>query len=150
MRHDGKRYEFIDTAGIRRKGKTNLVAEKLSVIMARKQSGARRRGASGRGCQRGISAATPPSRDMPHESGRSVIMVMNKWDLALEAAARKAAEEVKRIANEVRRPAARGQRERQAPRQKRAETSEARDAAARAHRSPMLIDGLRSCWCANG
>ena len=32
----GKSYRFIDTAGIRRKGKTNLIAEKLSVIMARK------------------------------------------------------------------------------------------------------------------
>ena len=29
-------YRFVDTAGIRRKGKTNLVAEKLSVMMARR------------------------------------------------------------------------------------------------------------------
>ena len=29
-------YTFIDTAGIRRKGKTNQMAEKLSVIMARR------------------------------------------------------------------------------------------------------------------
>ena len=28
-------YRFLDTAGIRRKGKTKLIAEKLSVIMAR-------------------------------------------------------------------------------------------------------------------
>ncbi|HEY6270571.1 MAG TPA: ribosome biogenesis GTPase Der, partial [Terriglobales bacterium] len=32
----GKSYRFIDTAGIRRKGKTHLMAEKLSVVMARK------------------------------------------------------------------------------------------------------------------
>src|ERR1700730_7454329 len=32
----GKSYRFLDTAGIRRKGKTKLVAEKLSVIMARR------------------------------------------------------------------------------------------------------------------
>ena len=32
----GRSYRFVDTAGIRRKGKTNLLAEKLSVIMARK------------------------------------------------------------------------------------------------------------------
>ena len=31
----GKTYRFLDTAGIRRKGKTKLIAEKLSVIMAR-------------------------------------------------------------------------------------------------------------------
>ena len=30
------RFRFIDTAGIRRKGKTHLMAEKLSVVMARK------------------------------------------------------------------------------------------------------------------
>jgi GTPase len=33
---DGHTYRFVDTAGIRRKGKTNLVAEKLSVVMARR------------------------------------------------------------------------------------------------------------------
>ena len=32
----GRSYRFVDTAGIRRKGKTNLVAEKLSVMMARR------------------------------------------------------------------------------------------------------------------
>ena len=32
---NGKSYRFLDTAGIRRKGKTKLIAEKLSVIMAR-------------------------------------------------------------------------------------------------------------------
>src|ERR1700740_2089314 len=33
---DGRHYRFVDTAGIRRKGKTNLVAEKLSVVMAKR------------------------------------------------------------------------------------------------------------------
>src|SRR5882762_9281250 len=33
---DGRDYRFVDTAGIRRKGKTTLVAEKLSVVMARR------------------------------------------------------------------------------------------------------------------
>src|SRR5207245_5604425 len=33
---DGRSYRFVDTAGIRRKGKTTLVAEKLSVVMARR------------------------------------------------------------------------------------------------------------------
>ena len=36
VQHGGKRYRFIDTAGIRRKGKTHLMAEKMSVVMARK------------------------------------------------------------------------------------------------------------------
>ncbi|MGA7913743.1 MAG: ribosome biogenesis GTPase Der, partial [Candidatus Acidiferrales bacterium] len=35
VERNGKSYRFLDTAGIRRKGKTKLIAEKLSVIMAR-------------------------------------------------------------------------------------------------------------------
>ena len=34
VERDGSKYRFIDTAGIRRKGKTQLMAEKLSVVMA--------------------------------------------------------------------------------------------------------------------
>jgi len=36
LERDGKLYRFVDTAGIRRKGKTHLMAEKLSVVMSRK------------------------------------------------------------------------------------------------------------------
>src|SRR5580698_9460978 len=34
VEHNGRTVRFIDTAGIRRKGKTHLMAEKLSVVMA--------------------------------------------------------------------------------------------------------------------
>jgi ribosome-associated GTPase EngA len=89
--HDGHLYRFVDTAGIRRKGKTNLVAEKLSVVMAR------------RGLERcdvallivdgeqGVTQGDAQIASYAEESGRSVIIVMNKWDLATEAA-RKASE----------------------------------------------------------
>ncbi|MGA7056839.1 MAG: ribosome biogenesis GTPase Der, partial [Terriglobales bacterium] len=36
IRYKGRAIRFVDTAGIRRKGKTHLMAEKLSVVMARK------------------------------------------------------------------------------------------------------------------
>jgi GTP-binding protein len=36
VQRGSRSYRFLDTAGIRRKGKTNLIAEKLSVVMARK------------------------------------------------------------------------------------------------------------------
>ena len=36
VNHGERTYRFVDTAGIRRKGKTKLVAEKLSVVMARR------------------------------------------------------------------------------------------------------------------
>ena len=88
---EGRHYRFVDTAGIRRKGKTKLVAEKLSVVMAR------------RGLERadvallivdgeqGVTQGDATIASYAEQSGRSVIIVINKWDLALEAA-QKAAE----------------------------------------------------------
>ena len=82
----GRDYRFVDTAGIRRKGKTTLVAEKLSVVMAR------------RGLERcdvalliidgelGVTQGDAAIAGYAEESGRSVILVVNKWDLALIAA----------------------------------------------------------------
>jgi len=82
----GQRYRFVDTAGIRRKGKTKLVAEKLSVVMAR------------RGLERadvallivdgeqGLTQGDATIAGYAEQSGRSVIIVVNKWDLAVKAA----------------------------------------------------------------
>src|ERR1700676_725797 len=83
---EGHTYRFVDTAGIRRKAKTTLVAEKLSVVMAR------------RGLERcdvallvvdgeqGVTQGDAQIASYAEESGRSVIIVINKWDLAIEAA----------------------------------------------------------------
>lgn len=83
---EDKHYRFVDTAGIRRKGKTTLVAEKLSVVMAR------------RGLERcdvallmidgtqGVTQGDATIGMYAEQSGRSVIIVVNKWDLAVEAA----------------------------------------------------------------
>src|SRR6266852_4622323 len=83
---DWRQYRFVDTAGIRRKGKTNLVAEKLSVVMAK------------RGLERadvallivngemGVTQGDATIAMYAEESGRSVIIVVNKWDLAIQAA----------------------------------------------------------------
>jgi len=88
VEHEGRLYTFVDTAGIRRKGKTTLVAEKLSVVMAR------------RGLERcdvallivdseqGVTQGDAQIASYAEQSGRSVIIVMNKWDLATEAARR--------------------------------------------------------------
>ncbi len=89
--HDGRLYRFVDTAGIRRKGKTNLVAEKLSVVMARR--GLERSDVALLivDAEQGVTQGDAQIASYAEESGRSVIIVMNKWDLATEAA-RKAAE----------------------------------------------------------
>jgi len=85
---NGRVYRFVDTAGIRRKGKTTLAAEKLSVVMAR------------RGLERadvallvidgeqGVTQGDATIASYAEESGRSLIIVVNKWDLAVEAAQR--------------------------------------------------------------
>ncbi len=87
-----KRYRFVDTAGIRRKGKTKLAAEKLSVVMARRHLEQADVALMVADASAGISAGDATIAGYAHESGRSVIIVMNKWDQAIEEAKRAAKE----------------------------------------------------------
>ena len=81
VERDGRRFCFIDTAGIRRKGKTRLMAEKLSVVMARKHLEAADIALLVIDATEGVSALDAAIAGYAHESGRSVIIVVNKWDL---------------------------------------------------------------------
>ncbi len=81
VERDGHSFRFIDTAGIRRKGKTKLLAEKLSVIMSRKHLEAADVSLLVIDAGEGIAAADANIGGYAHESGRSVIIVVNKWDL---------------------------------------------------------------------
>ena len=94
VEHGGRTYRFVDTAGIRRKGKTNLVAEKMSVMMARRHLEQADVALLIVDASLGVTAGDANIAGYAEESGRSVIIVMNKWDLALEAAAEKAAREL--------------------------------------------------------
>ncbi len=78
---DGKIFRFIDTAGIRRKGKTHLMAEKLSVVMARKHLEAADVALLVIDAVEGVTSSDATIGGYAHESGRSVIIVVNKWDL---------------------------------------------------------------------
>ena len=78
---DERRFRFIDTAGIRRKGKTHLMAEKLSVVMARKHMEAADVTLLVVDAIEGVENAEQTIGGYAHESGRSVIVVVNKWDL---------------------------------------------------------------------
>lgn len=80
-RPDGAKFRFIDTAGIRRKGKTHLMAEKLSVVMARKHLEAVDIALVVIDATEGVTALDANIAGYAHESGRSVIIVINKWDL---------------------------------------------------------------------
>jgi GTPase len=81
VERDGHAFRFVDTAGIRRKGKTKLMAEKLSVIMARKHLEAADVSLLLIDATEGVTALDANIGGYAHESGRSVIIVINKWDL---------------------------------------------------------------------
>src|SRR5579863_5202668 len=81
LEHNGRRFRFIDTAGIRRKGKTHLMAEKLSVVMARKHLEAADVALLVIDATEGVSQLDAAIAGYAHESGRSMIIVVNKWDL---------------------------------------------------------------------
>ena len=78
---EGQQLRFVDTAGIRRKGKTHLMAEKLSVVMARRHLEAADVALLVIDAVDGVTAADATIGGYAHESGRSVIIVVNKWDL---------------------------------------------------------------------
>jgi GTP-binding protein len=83
VERDGRRFRFIDTAGIRRKGKTHLMAEKLSVVMARKHLEAADIALLVIDATEGVSQLDASIAGYAHESGRSIIIVVNKWDLII-------------------------------------------------------------------
>jgi GTP-binding protein len=85
VQHAGKRYRFIDTAGIRRKGKTHLMAEKMSVVMARKHLEEADVALLVIDAVDGVSALDANIAGYAHESGRSVVVVVNKWDAVTTA-----------------------------------------------------------------
>jgi GTP-binding protein len=86
VEHNGRRFRFIDTAGIRRKGKTHLMAEKLSVVMARKHLEGADIALLIIDATEGVSQLDAAIAGYAHESGRSMIIVINKWDLVISGA----------------------------------------------------------------
>jgi GTP-binding protein len=81
VERNGRRFRFIDTAGIRRKGKTRLIAEKLSVVMSRKHLEDAAIALLVIDATEGVSALDATIAGYAHESGRSMIILVNKWDL---------------------------------------------------------------------
>lgn len=73
-------FRLVDTAGIRRKGKTEEMAEKLSVVMARKHIERADIVLLVIDAVEGVTALDAHIGGYAHEAGRSVIIVVNKWD----------------------------------------------------------------------
>jgi len=73
-------FRIIDTAGIRRKGKTGLMAEKLSVIMARKSLERADVAVVLIDAEEGPTALDAHIAGYAHDAGCSIIIAVNKWD----------------------------------------------------------------------
>ncbi len=80
VHRDGTDFVFVDTAGIRRKGKTKLMAEKLSVVMARRHIRMAHVVLLVLDATEGVVGLDSTIAGYAHEGGRALILVVNKWD----------------------------------------------------------------------
>ena len=92
---EGVEYAFVDTAGIRRKGKTKLMAEKLSVVMARRHLRMANVALMVLDASEGVAALDATIAGYAHEEGRAVILCVNKWDASREPSKRKFLETIR-------------------------------------------------------
>ena len=75
-----RKFRLIDTAGIRRKGKTDEMAEKLSVIMARKSLERADVAIVLVDAVEGVTALDANIAGYAVDAGCSIILAVNKWD----------------------------------------------------------------------
>ncbi|MBL8177114.1 MAG: ribosome biogenesis GTPase Der [Bryobacterales bacterium] len=80
VERNGVEYTFVDTAGIRRKGKTKMMAEKLSVVMARKHIRMANVVLMLVDAVEGPVALDATIAGYAVEDGRAIILCVNKWD----------------------------------------------------------------------
>jgi GTP-binding protein len=81
FRFEGQTYRLIDTAGIRRKGKTNLRSEELSVAVAQKNIEQANVVVLMIDASEGATKLDATIGGYANDAGRSVILAVNKWDL---------------------------------------------------------------------
>jgi GTPase len=89
---DDQKFLLIDTAGIRRKGKTTEMAEKLSVIMARKSLERADVAILIIDAVEGVTGLDANIAGYAVDSGCSIIIAINKWDAVEEKGTSTAAE----------------------------------------------------------
>jgi GTPase len=82
IREGNTSYRFVDTAGIRRKGRTTEMTEKLSVVMARRHIRMANVVLLVIDATEGVVGSDATIAGYAHEEGRAVILVVNKWDAA--------------------------------------------------------------------
>ena len=81
VNHNGQEFIFVDTAGIRRKGKTHEMAEKLSVVMARRNIRMCHVVVLVLDAEMGVVGSDATIGGYADEEGRGIVICINKWDL---------------------------------------------------------------------
>ena len=81
LKTDEQTFRIIDTAGIRRKGKPTAMAEKLSVVMARKSLERADVAIVVLDADEGVTALDATIAGYAVEAGCSILLALNKWDL---------------------------------------------------------------------
>ena len=81
LARDGKRYVFIDTAGIRRKSRISLQLEKYSIVEALRTIDRSDVAVLLIDAREGVTFQDARISGFIHEKGKGCILVINKWDL---------------------------------------------------------------------
>ncbi len=84
LEREGVRYRFVDTAGIRRKGRTEKGPEVLSVVLARRYLERAQICLVVIDVDEGITRQDGHVAGYAWEAGRAVALVVNKWDLVTD------------------------------------------------------------------
>jgi len=84
LKTDEQTFRIIDTAGIRRRGKPTAMAEKLSVVMARKSLDRADVAIVVLDADEGVTALDAAIAGYAVEAGCSIILALNKWDLLVD------------------------------------------------------------------
>jgi GTPase len=79
--HDGRRYLFVDTAGIRRKGRVSVKVEKFAIVRALRSLERAEVAILVIDSLEGITDQDAHVAGYAVERGRALIMLFNKWDL---------------------------------------------------------------------
>jgi GTP-binding protein len=91
VQHNEQTYQFIDTAGIRKKGATKTVPDKLAVIHARKSLERAKIACIMIDGREGVTHQDAVVAGYARDAGKAIVVILNKMDL-LDSAGRKALE----------------------------------------------------------
>ena len=81
LEHEGQRYLFIDTAGIRRRSQVSGVAEGVAVMMAKRQIERCSLAVLVIDGEQGVTSGDLAIAGSIWEAGRASVVAINKWDL---------------------------------------------------------------------